>query len=168
MRLFGRLTRKSQMTSAVLLAAAVIGAPAPYAFAIHMQPLHEKKHDAKRQVEAMFQEEKAFLKPLPLEGFRYFKEGTRTVQDDGCVQVDESWYAARPARIGTDVLVRVYEKELEIRDIHTLALIRRHNLTLKRGDVVLPDSERIFNPSRQTRQILGALIHDGHNSASRE
>jgi ketosteroid isomerase-like protein len=53
MRLFGRLTRKSQMTSAVLLAAAVIGAPAPYAFAIHMQPLHEKKHDAKRQVEAL-------------------------------------------------------------------------------------------------------------------
>jgi len=77
------------------------------------------------------------------------------VQDDGCVQVDESWYAARPARIGTDVLVRVYEKELEIRDIHTLALIRRHNLTLKKGDVVLPDRERIFNPSRQTREIVG-------------
>src|ERR1700728_715743 len=53
MRLFGRLTRKSQMTSAVLLAAAVIGGPAPSAFAIHMQPLHEKKHDAKRQVEAL-------------------------------------------------------------------------------------------------------------------
>src|SRR5271154_5695154 len=53
MRLFGRLTRKSQMTSAVLFAAAVIGSSAPSAFAIHMQPLHEKKHDAKRQVEAL-------------------------------------------------------------------------------------------------------------------
>src|SRR5271170_633770 len=53
MRLFGRLTRKSQMTSAVLLAAAVIGSAAPSAFAIHMQPLHEKKHDAKQQVEAL-------------------------------------------------------------------------------------------------------------------
>ncbi len=53
MRLFGRLIRKSQMTSAVLLTAAVVGVPAPFAFAIHMQPLHEKKHDAKRQVEAL-------------------------------------------------------------------------------------------------------------------
>lgn len=53
MRLFGRLTRKSQMTSAVLLTAAVIGSYAPPASAIHMQPLHEKKHDAKRQVEAL-------------------------------------------------------------------------------------------------------------------
>jgi ketosteroid isomerase-like protein len=53
MRLFGRLTRKSQMTSAVLLAAAVLSVSAPSALALHMQPLREKKHDAKRQVEAL-------------------------------------------------------------------------------------------------------------------
>jgi ketosteroid isomerase-like protein len=53
MRLFGRLTRKSQMTLAVLLTATVVGTSAPSAFAIHMQPLREKKHDAKRQVEAL-------------------------------------------------------------------------------------------------------------------
>ncbi len=33
---------------------------------------------AKRQVEEMFQEERAYLKALPLESFRYFSEGTRT------------------------------------------------------------------------------------------
>jgi transposase len=119
---------------------------------------------AKRQVEKMFQEEKPFLKPLPLEGFRYFKEGTRTVQDDGCVQVDESWYAARPARIGTEVLVRIYERDFEIRDIHTLTLIRRHTLTFKKGDLVLPDSERIFNPSRQTRHLLKKAEEIGPNA----
>ncbi len=41
------------MGSAVLLAAVVMGWPASTAFAGHMQPLHEKKHDAKRQVEAL-------------------------------------------------------------------------------------------------------------------
>jgi ketosteroid isomerase-like protein len=41
------------MGSGVLLAAMAIGWPAPAAFAGHMQPLHEKKHDAKRQVEAI-------------------------------------------------------------------------------------------------------------------
>jgi hypothetical protein len=71
---------------------------------------------AKRQVEEMFQEERAHLKALPLEGFRYFVEGTRTVGDDTTIQVDSAWYAARPARIGSQVLIRVYERELEIRD----------------------------------------------------
>jgi ketosteroid isomerase-like protein len=41
------------MGSAVVLAVVVMGWLAPTAFALHMQPLHEKKHDAKRQVEAL-------------------------------------------------------------------------------------------------------------------
>jgi len=41
------------MSSGVLLAAMAIGWPSASAFAGHMQPLHEKKHDAKRQVEAL-------------------------------------------------------------------------------------------------------------------
>ena len=109
---------------------------------------------AKRQVEEMFQEERAHLKALPLEGFRYFVEGTRTVGDDTTIQVDSAWYAARPARIGSVVLIRVYQRELEIRDRHTLELIRRHPLATRKGEVKLPDAERVFNPSRQTHQIL--------------
>ncbi|MBB5345010.1 ketosteroid isomerase-like protein [Edaphobacter lichenicola] len=49
----GRPIRRSLMGSGVLLAAMAIGWPAQAAFAGHMQPLHEKKHDAKRQVEAL-------------------------------------------------------------------------------------------------------------------
>ena len=109
---------------------------------------------AKRQVEEMFQEERAQLRALPIEGFRYFKEGTRTVQDDTTVQVDGAWYAARPAPIGTSVLVRTYEHEIEIRDLTTLALIRRHCRAARKGEVNLPEAERVFNPSRQTQQIL--------------
>ncbi len=52
---------------------------------------------AKRQVEEMYQEEKPYLMPLPLSPFAYFRQVTRTVYDDGTVQVDNSYYAARPA-----------------------------------------------------------------------
>ena len=44
--------------------------------------------------------------------------------------------------------------ELEIRDLRTLELIRRHTLATRKGEVKLPDAERVFNPSRQTQQIL--------------
>lgn len=108
---------------------------------------------AKRQVEEMFQEERPHLQPLPVEPFRYFTECQRTVQDDTTVQVDGAWYAARPAGIGTQVLVRDFLHEIEIRDITTLALIRRH-ARIAKGAVELPDAERVFNPSRQTRQLL--------------
>lgn len=121
---------------------------------------------AKRQVEEMFQEERGHLRALPVEGFRYFTEGTRTVQDDTTVQVEGAWYAARPAPIGSLVLVRLYEHEIEIRDLKSLALIRRHGRAARPGEVKLPDAERVFNPSRQTRQILaraeaiGAQTHE--------
>lgn len=108
---------------------------------------------ARRQVEEMFQEERPHLKPLPIEPFRYFTEAVRTVQDDGTVQVDYAWYAARPAAIGSQVLVRAYAHEIEIRHLRSLELIRRHPRAA-RGQVRLPEDERVFNPSRQTHRIL--------------
>lgn len=119
---------------------------------------------AKRQVEEMFQEERPALQSLPLERFRFFEEGTRTVGDDTTIQVKGAWYAARPARIGSQVLIRIYEHELEIRDVETLALIRRHSLATHKGEVKLPDDERVFNPSRQTRQILARAKAIGPNT----
>lgn len=109
---------------------------------------------AKRQVEAMFQEERAHLQPLPLEGFQYFTECERTVCDDTCVRIDHSSYAARPAAIGSRVVVRLFEKHVEIRQRHTLALLRTHPRAQRPGSVLLPDDERPFNPSRETRSIL--------------
>jgi transposase len=108
----------------------------------------------KRQVSVMFEEEKPHLKKLPAAGMLYFEESKRTVQDDTTIQVAGSWYAARPARIGSQVIVRVYDLEIEIRDIGTLELIRRHPRSARKGEVKLPDAERVFNPSRQTNLIL--------------
>jgi transposase len=109
----------------------------------------------RRQVEAMFQEEKPHLLPLPLLGMQYFTEGQYTVNDDSCVRVDHSSYAARPGVIGSRVLVRLFARRLEIRDLKTQALLRTHDRAERPGTVVLPMNERVFNPSRETQRILG-------------
>lgn len=109
---------------------------------------------AKRQVEAMFQEERAHLRSLPMQGFAYFTECERTVGDDTCIRLDHSSYAARPAAIGSRVLVRLYARHVEIRDRLTHTLLRTHPRAARPGSVLLPDDERPFNPSRETRGIL--------------
>jgi transposase len=108
----------------------------------------------RRQVQSMFEEERAHLQPLAMRPMQYFTDHQRTVCDDGCVRVDHCSYAARPATIGSKVLVRLYERRLEIRDQQTQALLRTHARAERPGTVVLPDAERVFNPSRETRSIL--------------
>lgn len=108
----------------------------------------------RRQVQAMFEEERAHLQPLAEWPMQYFTDQQRTIWDDGCVRVDHCSYAARPATIGTKVLVRLYERRLEIRDPQTQALLRTHARAERPGTVVLPEAERVFNPSRETRSIL--------------
>jgi hypothetical protein len=46
----------------------------------------------KRQIAAMFAEEQPALGPLPLEPFRYYRLGVRTVHLDGCVEVEAAYY----------------------------------------------------------------------------
>ena len=102
----------------------------------------------------MFQEERPFLKPLPLEGCRYFDQQKRTVWDDGCIQVHQAYYSALPAPLYREVWVRLYDSEIEILDPKTLVVIRRHAPQERRGAVVMEASDRIFHPSRQTAAIL--------------
>ncbi len=60
----------------------------------------------KRQVAAMFAEERPALGPLPIEPFRYYRYGERTVHLDGCVEVDAAYYGAPPGWIGQRVQVQ--------------------------------------------------------------
>jgi hypothetical protein len=52
------------------------------------------------------------------------------------------------------VLVRLFEHRIEIRDLRTQALLRTHSRVDRPGTVVLPLAERVFNPSRETLNIL--------------
>jgi transposase len=109
----------------------------------------------KRQVEQMFQEEKPYLNPLPLKGFDYFRQETRKVYDDGTIQVEQSYYSALPAPLHQDVIIRIYEYEIEIIDPRTMEKIRTHIKSHRAGTVKMEPEDRIFNPSRQTKYLLG-------------
>ena len=109
---------------------------------------------AKRQVEEMFQEEKPYLMQLPLVPFRYFEQETRTVYDDGTIQVGNSYYAANPARLGTEVTVRIFDEEIQILDPRRMEVIRRHPKSRRAGSLIMKPADRIFNPSRETDRLL--------------
>jgi len=109
---------------------------------------------SKRQVAEMFREEKPYLEPLPLVPFRYFEQATRTVYDDGTIQVDKAYYGAAPAPLYSKVVVRIYDDQIEILDPVRMEVIRRHNKSSRPGSVLMRPEERIFNPSRQTDRLL--------------
>ena len=86
----------------------------------------------KRQVAAMFAEEKPALLPLPLEPFRYYQHGQRVVHLDGCVEVEAAYYSLPPGWIGRQVNVQWDELFVRILDPKTGQLLREH-VRQKRG-----------------------------------
>ncbi len=74
----------------------------------------------------MFAEERPALLPLPVEPFRYYQFGTRTVHLDGCVEVAYAYYAPPPGWLGQDVSVQW--DDLHVRILHptTGELLREH------------------------------------------
>ena len=122
--------------------------------------IHGRK---KRQVLAMFAEEKPALRPLPAERFRFFRESSHTVDDCGLVQVLRSYYAAIPAAPGDIVMVRVYDHDIEVFDAAGV-LLRRHPRSKVPGHFEMQDSDRIFNPSRETVRLLGKAAKLGPHS----
>jgi len=121
---------------------------------------------AKRQVAEMFKEEQPYLEPLPLVPFRYFEQATRTVYDDGTIQVNKAYYAAAPAPLHSKVVVRIYDDQIEILDPVRMELIRRHGKSHRPGSVLMRPEERIFNPSRETDRLLARAERIGPQTFS--
>ena len=86
----------------------------------------------KRQVAAMFAEEKPTLLPLPVEPFRYYQYGERVVHLDGCVEVEAAYYGLPPGWIGRGVKVQWDELYVRILDPKNGLLLREH-VRQKRG-----------------------------------
>jgi hypothetical protein len=108
----------------------------------------------KRQVAAMFAEEKPHLRELPVEPFRYYQYGERTVHLDGCVEVDAAYYGAPPGWIGRRVQVQWDGVRVRLVDLKTGQLLREH-LKQERGRHRICDEDR---PSR-TPQTTEVLLH---------
>lgn len=123
--------------------------------------IHGRK---KRQVMEMYLEERPHLRPLALEGFRYFKQGTRTVDDAGLVAVESSYYAALPAPPYSKVTVRIYAREIEILDAAG-GVLRRHEKSARKGNFQLLEEDRLFNPSRETVRLIARVEKIGPNTA---
>jgi len=80
----------------------------------------------KRQVAAMFAEEKPSLLPLPIEPFRYYQYGERVVHIDGCIEVEAAYYSVPPGWIGKLVNVQWDFLHIRILDPKTHQLLREH------------------------------------------
>jgi hypothetical protein len=85
----------------------------------------------KRQVAAMFAEEKPLLLPLPLEPFRYYQYGERVVHLDGCVEVEAAYYSLPPGWIGRPV--KVQWDMLHVRILHPKETVGRLRLICARA-----------------------------------
>jgi len=107
----------------------------------------------KRQVAAMFAEEKPFLLPLPIEPFRYYQYGERIVHLDGCVEVEAAYYGAPPGWIGRVVKVQWDALYVRLLDPKSGQLLREH-VRQKRGWYrIKPDDQTKRTPLR-TSQLL--------------
>lgn len=116
----------------------------------------------KRQVSAMFEEERPALLPLPLEPFRYYQYGERTVHLDGCVEVDAAYYGAPPGWIGRRVQVQWDEHRVRLLNPLTGELLREH-LRQARGRRRVKDEDRPTKTPPSTVQLLLRAGRAGRN-----
>jgi Transposase and inactivated derivatives len=127
----------------------------------------------KRQVAAMFAEERPALIPLPLEPFRYYDYGERTVHLDGCVEVEAAYYSAPPGWISRRVHVQWNDSHVRLIDPRNGQLLREH-LRQQRGRHRIQGEDKPARTPLSTEQLLrraevsgdhiGALCRAMHNT----
>jgi transposase len=115
----------------------------------------------KRQVATMFAEEQPHLRPLPLEPFRYYQYGTRTVHLDGCVEVAAAYYGAPPGWIGREVAVQWDAHHVRLLDPTTGALLREHRRQAGRGRHEIHPDDRPRRTPPTTLTLLAQAARAG-------
>ena len=116
----------------------------------------------KRQVAAMFAEEKTALQVLPLEPFRYYQYGHRTVHLDGCVEVEAAYYSTPPGWIGKRVAVQWDGIRVRLLDPRTGQLLREH-LHQERGRHRIQEQDRAKRTPLGIVQLLARARQTGEN-----
>jgi transposase len=114
----------------------------------------------KRQVAAMFAEERPCLQPLPVEPFRYYRFGVRAVHLDGCVEVEAAYYSTPPGWIGHRVHVQWTDLHVRVLDPKTGRLLREH-VRAPRGYHRIADADRPTRTPASTLTLLGRARHAG-------
>ena len=114
----------------------------------------------KRQVAAMFAEERPTLRALPVEPFRYYRYGTRTVHLDGCVEIDRAYYPAPPGWIGRAVAVQWDGHQVRLLDPATGQLLREHR-PQRPGRYAPPPADQPSRTPPTTRALLARATRAG-------
>lgn len=114
----------------------------------------------KRHVAAMFAEEQPALGPVPLEPFRYYRFGVRTVHLDGCVEVEAAYYGTPPGWIGRRVDVQWNDLFVRLLDPKTGQLLREH-VRAPRGWHRIADVDRPRRTPPKTMALLEAAVRIG-------
>ena len=110
----------------------------------------------------MFAEEQPLLRPLPLEPFRYYQYGDRTVHIDGYVEVDGGYYAPPPGWIGRTVAVQW--DGVRVRLLHrTSGLLLREHRRTDRGRFRILDEDRPACAPQSTLALLSRAAAAGAN-----
>jgi hypothetical protein len=94
---------------------------------------------------------------LPLEPFRYYQYGERTVYLDGCVEVDAAYYSTPPGWVGRRVRGQWDGVRLRILAPETELLLREH-LRQERGRHRIADDDK----PRRTPATTQALLRRAH------
>jgi transposase len=116
----------------------------------------------KRQVAAMFAEEKPALIPLPLEPFRMYEFGKRRVNLDGCIEVEAAYYSTPPGWIGRQVNAQWDGRVVRVIDPRSGQLLREH-LRQQRGRHRIEEADRPKKTPASTQQLLVRCSNIGAN-----
>jgi|SRR5580704_3106871 transposase len=119
----------------------------------------------KRQVAAMFAEEKPYLLALPVEPFRYYRYGKRTVHLDGHVEIDGAYYSAPPGTIGHVLFVQWDERRVRMLSTTTGELLREHVPQL-RGRHRTHEADKPTKTPATTTQLLARARWAGKSTGA--
>jgi len=107
----------------------------------------------KRQVAAMFAEEKPALVELPVEPFRVYQFAPRKVNLDGCVEVGAAYYSVPPGWIGRQVRAQWDHEWVRLLDPRTGQLLREHRVQA-RGQHRIAEQDKPDRTPLSTQQLL--------------
>jgi len=114
----------------------------------------------KRQVAEMYAEERPHLLPLPIEPFRYYQHGERSVHLDGAVEVEAAYYQAPPGWIGRRVTVQWDALQVRLLDPCTGELLREY-VRQERGRRRVRPEDRPKRTPATTLQLLARAKRAG-------
>jgi transposase len=116
----------------------------------------------KRQVASMFAEEKPRLLTLPVEPFRYYAHGDRTVHLDGAVEIEGAYYHAPPGWLGRRVAAQWDALQVRLIDPQTGELLREH-VRQQRGKRRMREEDRPKRTPATTLQLLTRAARAGEH-----